>query len=114
MFLIYAATVLARSGYETPQYDFSVLRGGDWDQFLSNILMFIPVGFLMPRAVRKWPLLWGVLFSCFIELSQLVLRRGLCEIDDVISNSVGNMIGYLIFTAGVRLCHANKKTKESK
>ena len=36
----------------------------------------------------------GFVFSSVIELSQLVLKRGLCEFDDVFHNTLGCVIGY--------------------
>lgn len=38
----------------------------------------------------------GLVFSFFIEASQLVLHRGLFEWDDMIHNSLGAMIGSII------------------
>ena len=43
------------------------------------------------------PLIAGVGVSVTIELLQLVLRRGTCETDDVISNSIGMLIGFVVF-----------------
>ena len=39
----------------------------------------------------------GLCFSMLIELLQLVLKRGLTEIDDVVHNGVGCVIGYWAF-----------------
>ena len=36
----------------------------------------------------------GFVFSSVIELSQLVLKRGLCEFDDVFHNTLGCAVGY--------------------
>ena len=36
----------------------------------------------------------GFIFSSVIELSQLLLKRGLCEFDDVFHNTLGCVIGY--------------------
>lgn len=38
----------------------------------------------------------GLIFSFFIETSQLILKRGFFEQDDMIHNSLGAMIGYII------------------
>jgi len=68
-----------------------------WFEVRANILLFIPIGFLLPLSVKKMPLLWGVGFSAAIELMQLITCRGTCEIDDVISNTIGLVIGYGVF-----------------
>ena len=63
----------------------------------ANILLFIPIGFLLPTFVKRKPLLWGVGISVFIEIIQLITLRGTCETDDVISNTIGMLIGYCAF-----------------
>ena len=68
---------------------------------MMNIIMTIPFGFLLPliwkefRQIKKMALA-GFLFSLTIELSQLLNRR-LSAIDDLIMNTVGTIIGYMIF-----------------
>ena len=37
------------------------------------------------------------LFSLCVEIMQLVTRSGVCDIDDVILNTLGGCLGYLIF-----------------
>lgn len=70
--------------------------------FIENIMMFVPFGVLMPmvwnrmRKVRCCVLI-GCLFSCVIELSQLVTQRGYCQLDDVVTNTIGSLVGWLIW-----------------
>lgn len=40
----------------------------------------------------------GVAFSVFVEASQSYLRRGLCETDDVIHNTIGLVAGMILYT----------------
>lgn len=71
---------------------------------LKNILFFVPFGFLFPESSvlrsffreRQWLtiLTAGMLFSVFIEFSQFITRRGLCELDDVLCNGFGALIGF--------------------
>lgn len=69
---------------------------------ILNVVLFVPVGFLLVSGFRKmtWQraLVIGALLSFSIELLQLILRRGLCETDDVIHNVIGCAIGYGIIT----------------
>ena len=67
----------------------------------SNVLLFIPVGFLFALMVplRWWPvaLLLGPALSACIELAQrYLLDARVSTIDDVIANSIGATIGVLI------------------
>ena len=65
---------------------------------LLNVVMFIPVGLLLGLSFRemtwKKAILAGAGLSIFIELLQLIFKRGLCETDDVIHNVLGCMVGY--------------------
>ncbi len=70
-------------------------------QSLANILMFVPPGFLMPVAFRKVRSLWKtavcmVFFSFFIEFIQYFTGRS-ADIDDLMLNTIGGILGYLVF-----------------
>ena len=67
------------------------------EEIILNIYLYIPFGYLMHYAFPKlkWRTVFfcGVALSCLTELTQLVLGLGWCEVDDVISNSLGTLIG---------------------
>jgi glycopeptide antibiotics resistance protein len=67
----------------------------------ENILLFIPFGFLLPLLWNKFRnvffcLLAGLIFSLSIEAIQYATQRGYTQIDDVIMNVFGTMIGYSV------------------
>lgn len=68
----------------------------------GNILLFLPLGFFPPvlwqRMQRFWKtiLLAAGIMIC-IELLQMLLLVGTCDVDDVILNVSGAAIGYGIF-----------------
>lgn len=66
-------------------------------QIGANIAVFIPVGFLGSFVSKRHGvlkgLLYGILLSLCIETLQWILRCGTVEIDDLISNSLGTVIG---------------------
>ena len=67
---------------------------------IENILLLMPFGFLLPLIDRnRWKMchtvLIGFLFSLGIELCQLLLKRGQFELDDLVNNTLGVIIGYL-------------------
>lgn len=67
--------------------------------FLGNIIMFIPIGLLIPILFKTsdlFVILSGFCFSLFIEISQLFLIRG-TDIDDLIFNTFGSILGLLIY-----------------
>ena len=72
--------------------------------FVGNIVCFIPFGFLFASLFRyprthAGTMVTGVscALSVLVEVIQLVSATGSCDVDDVILNTVGGMVGYLIF-----------------
>lgn len=69
--------------------------------YILNIIMFMPLGFLLPlnwkryRAVKK-VLVLGILFSLMIEVFQLFCLRA-TDIDDLFMNTIGAVAGYLVW-----------------
>lgn len=64
-------------------------------QYIQNILFFIPYGLLYPwKDNWKRVFVTALVLSVFIELSQFIFNLGWCEVDDVISNTLGAMIGW--------------------
>ena len=68
-----------------------------------NILLFIPFGYLLPEILpqKKWTwwkvALLGMTGSLVIEVIQLVTRLGFADIDDLMNNTIGALIGYLLY-----------------
>jgi glycopeptide antibiotics resistance protein len=64
----------------------------------GNIIPFMPLGFLAPFVVRSmsWrkALLLGVATGLTFEVMEIVFRVGIFDIDDVILNASGVMLGY--------------------
>ena len=66
----------------------------------GNILAFAPFGYFLFRFQKKKHILSGLvlpfLLSGIIEISQYVLRVGSFDVDDMILNTLGGFIVYLI------------------
>ncbi|MBR6281577.1 MAG: VanZ family protein [Lachnospiraceae bacterium] len=73
---------------------------------LGNVLLFVPFGFLVPLFWRKEEhhpfiiILMGCLFSAVVEVIQLQTGLGSCDVDDVILNTLGTVLGYGLFRLG--------------
>lgn len=67
---------------------------GYWNNIIQNILLFIPLGFLIGG---KRGIIAGALLSIGIELTQYIFSLGYCELDDVLNNTIGAAIGALLF-----------------
>lgn len=68
----------------------------------GNILLFAPLGFLLPLVWKKQEKFWallvsGISISLAIEVIQLALPMRATDIDDVILNTCGALIGYVIY-----------------
>ena len=89
----------------------------NWANVLLNIAMFGPLGFLLPllgKKFRKWYVTIPVGFgtSLAIELVQLAISRGICDVDDLFCNALGAAMGYFAIMAILSLF--NKKGTRSK
>ncbi|MCC3216087.1 VanZ family protein [Chryseobacterium sp. X308] len=67
---------------------------------LGNIMMFIPFGFLgwvIPGLKKLKPLIFGFI-SCIVivEALQYFTRMGIFEVDDILLNTFGVYIGWLL------------------
>lgn len=87
----------------------AISHSGLLKQIILNILLYIPMGYLLPFV---WPglrrrgsevtfswrvVLIGCLSSLCTELTQLVFRIGWFELDDILNNTLGCLIGYVLF-----------------
>lgn len=78
---------------------------------LLNVIMFIPLGFLLPLShpSRLDKLLIVVpicaLLSVMIESIQLILGLGQCDVEDLVANTLGGGVGLLLYWIYARLFH---------
>lgn len=70
------------------------------DNVFGNIAAFVPFGFLSPILFHKLKISYVVtisfFFSLVIESSQILLRVGAFDVDDILLNTIGGGIGYLL------------------
>jgi glycopeptide antibiotics resistance protein len=72
-----------------------------FNQLAMNILMFVPYGLLLPMTFEKMKRLWktalcALCITIAIETLQYFMGRS-ADIDDVIMNFIGGILGYLLF-----------------
>lgn len=68
----------------------------------GNVICFMPLGFVLPIITnRNWGIfritLMTFLASLFVEGLQLVSKLGSCDVDDMILNTLGGILGYILF-----------------
>lgn len=82
--------------------NFLFFRDGLNLSFILNIFLFIPLGFLCPIISKSYEhvkniILLGFGFSLFIEVAQLFTLYRVTDIDDLLTNVLGTIIGDLCF-----------------
>ena len=84
----------------------------------GNVIIFIPFGFFMPMA-SKYRSIFSAVFYSFglslcVETFQLITKVGSFDVDDLLLNTVGGLVGYLIFVLGeaLRRRHVKKKRNQ--
>ena len=85
---------------------------------VGNVVAFMPFGFILPEVwdqLNRWYTITilGFLFSLGIESAQLTARVGSFDVDDLLLNTTGALIGYFAFVLakGVwnNYCGKNRK-----
>ncbi len=63
-------------------------------EILNNIWLFVPYSLgLLKTLKKKWIVIALMLLPLFVEIAQYVLGIGLAELDDLLSNGLGELIG---------------------
>lgn len=78
---------------------------------VGNFLMFIPMGIMLPLVFKninkKNIFVIAILITLLIEILQPIVGRSF-DIDDIIMNFIGSIIGYLAVTIFIKLKETNK------
>ncbi len=126
---ILLTTVLRRqnnSAYEVnfiPFYTFIAAKTQPelYRTMVMNVFLFMPLGMSMPfalgeKAKRKViiTVLFALALSVLVELVQLALSRGMCDIDDVICNTLGAFLGSVSFIISSRISKFIDKHKTNR
>jgi len=106
VFLIYSLTVFYRGIRKERVYDYTPFWSYEKPELVAenimNVVVFLPIGLLLGCAIKSitwWKvLLVGSGLSVSIEMLQMVFKRGFSEVDDIIHNTLGCMIGYWIYS----------------
>ena len=82
--------------------------------FVANVMLFMPLGFLGSRLLTQWRwtnwLMAGVVAASAVEMSQMLfLSRRDPSVSDVIANTLGIVLGYLL--AGIVLRNRDARDK---
>ena len=118
-------TVVGRYSHEEYEYQINFFTSYRWffqyngeqvlRQLLINFVMLMPVGFLLPVVIKAKhkhliTMALSLLLTVFIETMQLITKCGSFEVDDIINNFIGAVLGMLIYA----LCSKLLKSKINK
>jgi len=72
------------------------------ENLLGNIFAFSPLGFFLPLLFKKCnrlknTLLVSLIISLLMEVVQLIFSMGACDIDDIILNVFGSLLGFGVY-----------------
>ena len=69
---------------------------------VGNVVMFVPLGWFLPAVWRMFrgffrAVIFGISLVCLVELLQYITGLGSCDVDDLILNAAGIILGYGIW-----------------
>lgn len=82
----------------------SLHRPGTAIHLVGNVIAFIPLGMFIPMLMGNKLLsganvfLSSLLLSLGYEVTQLLTGMGIFDVDDLMLNTLGGVIGYILFT----------------
>ncbi len=84
----------------------------------GNVAAFIPFGVFLPMFYARCRNLFFTVWysfelSLFVELLQLISKVGSFDVDDLLLNTIGGILGFLLYFLAVRSGrkkHGNKRT----
>ena len=87
-----------------PFKEFLILNGKiDFGEIIMNVIIFVPLGIYAGTLFKRWffgkYLFFFFLPSLIVEGLQFIFRVGAFDITDIITNTLGGIIGLMIFKA---------------
>lgn len=85
---------------------------------IYNVLLFVPYSFLLGCVIpnkKSLPIIIGIITTLSIEAVQYLTERGVFDINDIILNIIGTLIGYGIYRLFVNVCRkiSERKSKNA-
>ena len=88
----------------------------DFGETIMNVIIFVPLGIYAGILFERWifgkKLFFFFLTSLIVEALQFILAVGAFDITDIINNTLGAIIGLMIFKAIEKLFKNNVKAQK--
>ena len=94
---LYASRSFQLIPFKALLFDLSPARHTVLLQLLLNIVLFIPMGVFLYLGKRKLAtsVMIGLTVSLVIEIIEFITKTGVFDIDDLIMNTLGTLIGFV-------------------
>lgn len=88
------------------------------ENLLGNVIIFVPFGFFLPMASR-YQSFFSTLYASFgfslcVEVFQFVTRVGSFDVDDLLLNTIGGVMGHIIYLICESVGRKNDYKKKKK
>jgi glycopeptide antibiotics resistance protein len=133
-YVVFISSGLGRVEHEEYRYNLTLFqeigryygignRTGNWTLFrfnvIGNVCVFMPLGVFLPKLFERCRRLLAVLvlsleLSLAIEIVQLVSRIGSFDVDDLLLNTIGGILGYFVYKIFVGAKSKQGKSKQDK
>ena len=88
----------------------------DLAEIILNVVIFVPLGIYAGVLFKRWSfgkkLFFFFLLSLVFEMLEFFFKIGAFDITDIITNTIGGIIGLLMFTAIEKLVNNSRKTQK--
>ena len=88
----------------------------DLAEIILNVVIFIPLGIYAGTLFKRWSfgknLFFFFLISLLFEILQFIFKIGAFDVTDIITNTIGGIIGLLMFIAIEKLLNNSVKTQK--
>lgn len=93
-------------------------RLNGFDNLFGNVIAFMPLGVLIPMAFPEMKRFFVILLHSFwlslcIELFQLVSHFGAFDVDDILLNTLGGVLGFALYLLFRRIFHKAEKGEQN-
>ena len=87
-------------------------RINSFENLVGNIVIFMPLGLLYPWAYEKGKNFFGLCITSLVvilglELVQMWTNFGAFDVDDILLNFVGSLLGYFLFLLSIKRSKKN-------
>ena len=104
IYFLFFSEEYGRAAMEERQYRYNLIPFVEIRRFwvYRNVIGFLPFGFILPVILDKMRSGWLIILAGFglsvtVEVIQLITKVGCFDVDDMILNTAGAALGYLLF-----------------